>query len=135
MHDLGLRRGEVVALDLADLDFDAGTVAIVGKGKSEKMNVTLNAPTAALPDWVEAQGEWSGALFVRLDRAAGPGHPTRLDAGNAARASKSLIGGILAGLVTTLFVVPSLYSLVVKDHPSRVDPDDGSDLSGSGPFD
>ncbi len=28
---------------------------------------------------------------------------------------RSVIGGILAGLFTTLFVVPSLYSLVVKD--------------------
>ncbi|MFI5456670.1 MAG: efflux RND transporter permease subunit [Isosphaerales bacterium] len=28
---------------------------------------------------------------------------------------RAVIGGILAGLVTTLFVVPSLYSLVVKD--------------------
>jgi integrase/recombinase XerC len=97
MHDLGLRRGEVVALDLADLDLDAGTVAIVGKGKAEKTNVTLNAPTAAaLADWVAARGKWPGALFVRLDRAAGPGHPTRLDAGNAARASKAL--GLRAGL-------------------------------------
>jgi multidrug efflux pump subunit AcrB len=30
---------------------------------------------------------------------------------------RAVIGGILAGLVTTLFVVPSLYSLVVKDFP------------------
>ena len=28
---------------------------------------------------------------------------------------RAVIGGILAGLVTTLFVVPSLYSLVVRD--------------------
>jgi integrase/recombinase XerC len=35
MHDLELRRGEVVALDLADLYLEAGTVAIVGNGKSE----------------------------------------------------------------------------------------------------
>ena len=45
MHDLGLRRGEVVALDLAEVDLEAGTVAVVGKGKSEKTNVALNAPT------------------------------------------------------------------------------------------
>ena len=31
---------------------------------------------------------------------------------------RAVIGGILAGLVTTLFVVPSLYSLVVKDRPT-----------------
>ncbi len=97
MHDLGLRRGEVVALDLADLDLAANVVAIIGKGKSEKTNVTLNAPTsAALADWIAARGEWDGPLFVRLDRAAGPGHPTRLDAGNAARASKML--GLRAGV-------------------------------------
>jgi integrase/recombinase XerC len=97
MHDLGLRRGEVVALDLADLDLAANAVAVIGKGKSEKVNVTLNAPTAeALADWVAARGNWDGPLFVRLDRAAGPGRPTRLDAGNAARASKAL--GLAAGV-------------------------------------
>jgi multidrug efflux pump subunit AcrB len=30
---------------------------------------------------------------------------------------RAVIGGLLAGLVTTLFVVPALYSLVVRDHP------------------
>jgi Cu/Ag efflux pump CusA len=30
---------------------------------------------------------------------------------------RAVIGGLLAGLVTTLFVVPSLYSLVVRDTP------------------
>jgi integrase/recombinase XerC len=88
MHDLGLRRGEVVALDRADLDLEAGTVAVVGKGKSEKVPLTLNPPTAAaLADWVKARGDWPGPLFVRLDRAAGPGRPGRLDAGNVARVS------------------------------------------------
>ena len=32
---------------------------------------------------------------------------------------RAVIGGILAGLVTTLFVVPSLYSLVVRDAVAR----------------
>jgi integrase/recombinase XerC len=73
-------------------------VAIVGKGKSEKTSVTLTAPTAAAPaDWIAARGAWPGPLFVRLDRAAGPGHPTRLDAGNAARASNKALG-LWAGL-------------------------------------
>jgi len=30
---------------------------------------------------------------------------------------RAVIGGLLAGLVTTLFVVPALYSLVVRDRP------------------
>ena len=91
MHDLGLRRGEVVTLDLADVELEAGTVAIVGKGKSERVPVTLNKPAAAaLADWIAARGGWAGALFVRLDRAAGGGRPGRLDAGNVARIAKEL---------------------------------------------
>jgi integrase/recombinase XerC len=91
MHDLGLRRGEVVALDLADVDLGAGTVAVVGKGKSGKAPLTLNGPTAAaLGGWIAARGDWPGPLFVRLDRAAGAGPPGRLDAGSVARAAHAL---------------------------------------------
>ncbi len=70
-------------MTLADLDLEAGAVAIVGKGKSEKTNVTLNAPTAAaLADRITARGKWPGPLFVRLDRAGWtlatrPGPPRR----------------------------------------------------------
>jgi integrase/recombinase XerC len=72
-------------------------VAVIGEGKSEKIYMRLIAPTAALADWVAVREEWPGPLFVHFDRAAGPpGHLSRLDAGNAARASKSL--GLRAGL-------------------------------------
>ncbi|HEU5119145.1 MAG TPA: efflux RND transporter permease subunit, partial [Isosphaeraceae bacterium] len=45
-----------------------------------------------------------------------------LERGSEANAplGRAVIGGLLAGLVTTLFVVPSLYSLVVRDRPSDV---------------
>ncbi len=33
---------------------------------------------------------------------------------------RAVVGGLLAGLVTTLLVVPALYSLVVKDRPKAV---------------
>ena len=32
---------------------------------------------------------------------------------------RAVLGGIVAGLVTTLFVVPSLYSLVVRDNTAE----------------
>jgi integrase/recombinase XerC len=41
LYDLGLRRGEVVSLDLGDLDFTAGTLAILGKGRTQKEALTL----------------------------------------------------------------------------------------------
>jgi integrase/recombinase XerC len=72
MHDCGLRRGECVALDLVDVD--EGTVAIVGKGHTEKTRVTLSRPAReALAAWLAVRGDEAGPLFVRLDRASGGG--------------------------------------------------------------
>ena len=70
LYDLGLRRGEVVSLDLAHLDLKASTVAVLGKGRTARELVTLPAPTAAaLRDWLEVRGEEPGPLFVNFDRA------------------------------------------------------------------
>ena len=54
MHDLGLRRGECVELDLADVELvDNPAVSIVGKGKTESKRLTLAPrPCAALHDWI-----------------------------------------------------------------------------------
>ncbi len=43
-----------------------------------------------------------------------------LERGSEANAplGRAVVGGLLAGLVTTLVVVPCLYSLVVRDHPA-----------------
>ncbi len=41
LYDLGLRRAEVVRLDLEDLDLAGGTVGILGKGRTQKMKLTL----------------------------------------------------------------------------------------------
>jgi integrase/recombinase XerC len=73
MHDNALRRSEVVALDVADLDLEGSRVAVVGKGQTERRWLTLNAPTvAALRDWLAARGEGTGPLFLNF-HAAGPG--------------------------------------------------------------
>lgn len=73
LHDLGLRREEAAQLDVEDLELEdtPGTVAIVGKGKTDKIRLTLNLPTrSALRDWIAARGDDPGAVFPRLDRAA-----------------------------------------------------------------
>jgi integrase/recombinase XerC len=72
MHDLGLRRGECVALDLADVRLDESKVAVIGKGRTDPELHTLPDETlAALKEWIEARGDWAGPLFPRLDSAAG----------------------------------------------------------------
>ena len=70
LYDLGLRRSEVVGLDVDDLDLDAGTVAILGKGRTQKTQLTLPGPTKeAIRQWLEARGTEMGPLFTNLDRA------------------------------------------------------------------
>jgi integrase/recombinase XerC len=77
LHDRALRRGEAVAMNLADVDlaFEPwGRIAIIGKGKTEPEWLSLNRRTRdALRDWIAARGPEPGPLFVRLDRAAGDG--------------------------------------------------------------
>src|SRR5260370_38079795 len=52
LFDLGLRRAEVLGLDLEDLDLEAGTVAVLGKGRTSKMKLTLPPETRkALEAW------------------------------------------------------------------------------------
>lgn len=74
MYAMGLRRGEVVGLDLGDIDIDGGRAWILGKGRTEREAVTIPPNTAALvAEWIEARGRAPGPLFLSLDRRAGGG--------------------------------------------------------------
>lgn len=70
LYDMGLRRGEVVSLDLADLDLKAGLLCIIGKGRTQKEALTMPTETGAvLLRWVCVRGEEPGPLFTNLDPA------------------------------------------------------------------
>jgi integrase/recombinase XerC len=70
LYDLALRRGEVVALNLADLDLETGKLAVLGKGQTEKLSMTLPEPTKkALTDWLTVRGTEPGPLFYNFDHA------------------------------------------------------------------
>ena len=74
LHDLALRRSEVVNIDIEDLDLTNGTVEILGKGRVEKELLSLPRPTKeALARWREIRletGDPTGPLFINLHRAA-----------------------------------------------------------------
>lgn len=66
---LGLRRAEIAALDIGHVDLKGSTIAIMGKGKQERIKLTL-PPHAreALASWLELRGSLdpSAPLFVSL---------------------------------------------------------------------
>jgi integrase/recombinase XerC len=77
LHDMAMRRGELAGLDLEDVDFDECSLAIVGKGKREKVRLTMPTPTVlALRAWVALRGSEGGALFTSLDFASKGGRLT-----------------------------------------------------------
>lgn len=70
LYDLGLRRGEIVTLKLEDVDLSTGTIAVIGKGYTEKTILTLPDPTKeALHKWINIRGLEAGSLFINFDRA------------------------------------------------------------------
>ena len=77
LHDLGLRRGEVVRLDVSDLDLAGDRLFVLGKGRSQKEPLTVPAPTkAALEAWLAVRGSAPGPLFTNFDRAGKGGRLT-----------------------------------------------------------
>ena len=93
LYDLALRRGETVALDLADVDLDASRLFVCRKGKMEKVALTLPKPTkTALMEWIAARGNEPGPLFLNFDHA---GKGSRLTGTSLYRIVRGL--GVRAG--------------------------------------
>ena len=57
MFDLGLRRGEVVGLDVDDVDRAGRRLWVLGKGRAQKEARTLPVPTMeAIDSWLAVRG-------------------------------------------------------------------------------
>ena len=70
MYPGGLRRAEVVSLDLSDYDPVSGSLT-VRHGKRNKARVTYisNGAGRAMADWLAARGDGEGPLFMPVDKS------------------------------------------------------------------
>jgi site-specific recombinase XerD len=68
MYAAGLRRAEVVALDLADYHAEERKLVIRGKGRKERIAFINEGAVAALTDWLEARGGADGPLFWPVNK-------------------------------------------------------------------
>jgi site-specific recombinase XerD len=64
----GLRRAEVVTLDLADFDPETRTLRVKGKRRKERMVPVVNGAALALADWLLIRGTEPGPLFLPTTR-------------------------------------------------------------------
>ena len=72
LYDLALRASELTHIDLGDLDLTNKTVSILGKGKLEKVKLSLpDLTVAAIQNWIDVRGpaNENDPLFVNFDRA------------------------------------------------------------------
>jgi integrase/recombinase XerC len=90
MYGTGVRVGELVALDVRDVDLTARQVRVLGKGRKERVVPLPQLACEALADWLEARrrpGVLAEPLFISLRgrRAAADGQPRRLGARDVRR--------------------------------------------------
>ena len=69
IYTAGLRRNEAVSLDYPDdVSLERGTIKVLGKGKTDKVELTLpDTAIESLKEWLSVRGEESGPLFNNFD--------------------------------------------------------------------
>jgi integrase/recombinase XerC len=126
LFGMALRRGEVVALDLVDLDFRESVALVARKGKREKTRRPIPAEVArALGDWVLVRGSDPGPLFTRTDR---PGSDGRLSGEGVARVVARL--GLAAKLPRKVRPHGLRHSAITSALAGGVTPVDARSFSG-----
>ena len=75
----GLRRAELVALDLSSYDQTAATLTTHGKRHKIRAMPLEAGAGEALADWLAVRGEVAGPLFVRIRRGGNIGHERLTD--------------------------------------------------------
>lgn len=72
-YGAGLRRAELVALDLADFNRETGALTVRhGKGNRARTVYATNGGRLALDAWITRRGSEAGALIVPVDKADRP---------------------------------------------------------------
>jgi integrase len=66
MATTGLRRGELVSLNLDALDPDSGAIKLIGKGRKARVVYARNRTRQFLLHWLELRGDDPGPLFTSL---------------------------------------------------------------------
>lgn len=65
VYGAGLRRHEAAGLLLSDLDLQAGSVKVLGKGNKERVNALHNRNLEIINVWLDERGMQPGPLFLR----------------------------------------------------------------------
>ena len=65
----GMRRAELCALRMSDVDLGTGRLRIIGKGDKERTAYLRNGALRYLRDWLAVRGDEPGPIFCRINKA------------------------------------------------------------------
>ena len=68
LYTAGLRRDEVVKLDVDSYDPDMGKLILTGQRNKQRTSYITNGAKDALADWLVIRGSQSGPLFVEVNK-------------------------------------------------------------------
>jgi site-specific recombinase XerD len=68
LYAAGLRRAEVVALELSDYDPETGSLTVRGKGNKERMAYIDDGAAEAMAAWLITRGDVPGPLFCPVNQ-------------------------------------------------------------------
>jgi len=75
LYGAGLRRSEVVALDLEHYDTESGALTVrQGKGRKDRTGYATNGAKQALAQWLDVRESEKGPLFLPVDKAGNIHH-------------------------------------------------------------
>jgi len=69
MYACGLRREEIVNLDLDDYNQESGRLVVSGKRRKDRTAYLLNGASRALNDWLDVRNLEPGPLFMPINKA------------------------------------------------------------------
>lgn len=69
MYSSGLRRSEVVILDLEDLDLNKHQLRVIGKRNKERFAFLASGAVRALEKWIDVRGTQAGPLFFAVNKS------------------------------------------------------------------
>ncbi len=68
MYSSGLRRAEVVALDLEDINLNKGELQVIGKRNKERKAFLAKGAIRAIEGWLDCRGIEPGPLFYSVNK-------------------------------------------------------------------
>jgi len=68
LYAAGLRRAEIIGLDIADYETETGRLLVRGKGNKERIAWIHNGAARALAAWLAIRGTTTGAIFYAINK-------------------------------------------------------------------